>query len=425
MITISISIVLLGFAYLIKEKVSFFKKSFVPVSLVVGFVGLCFFTLGAEYKTSLVFLDWKNYPTECMAVIFAGLFLKKTEETKKSETLEVLSQTIFVWISILGQTLLGVLLTLLLFRPLFGMPIYFGTVMEAGFAGGHGTAINLGFFFEKYGFTEGKEYALFSATLGIFFGIFGGVLLLKREHKGTEQNLEEKSETYQFSFSELLISAGVLFAAYTIGHLFFYLDESLGEGLPIQIPSLPLFFYTLLGGLFIRFILNKTNILPILNENVISLITGFFMDLLIVSAVSTIEIQLLTGAIFPLMILLTLGFLWNIFTYLFLKEKLFLPEYSKELGILNFGMLNGTTAIGMALLKIINPKLDSKAVRVYAESIPFTAPFIGGGIITLQLPYLLTNYSPIKIAIILFFSILIFYAIGRYIFQKNRLPSRI
>ena len=354
MITISISIVLLGFAYFVKERISFFKSSFFPVSLAVGFIGLCFFTIFSEYKTSFIFINWKNYPTECMAVIFASLFLKKSKEAKKSEKLAVLSQTIFVWISVLGQTLLGILLTLLLFRPFFGMPIYFGTVMEAGFAGGHGTAINLGFFLDQYGFIEGKEYALFSATVGIFLGIFGGVFLLKREQKGKDTKLEEKPDIYQFTFSDLLISAGVLFSAYAIGYLFFYLDESLGQGLPIKVPSLPLFFYTLLGGLLVKFILDKTNTIHILNENVVSLITSLFMDLLILSAVSTIEIQLLTGAIFPLLILLTIGFVWNVFTYIFLKDKLFPPEYSKELGILNFGMLNGTTAIGMALLKIIN-----------------------------------------------------------------------
>ena len=56
-------------------------------------------------------------------------------------------------------------------------------------------------------------------------------------------------------------------------------------------------------------------------------------------------------------------------------------------------MSTGTTANGLALLRIVDKDLESGAAEEYALAAPLSAPFVGGGILTLILPDFLENYT--------------------------------
>jgi ESS family glutamate:Na+ symporter len=52
-------------------------------------------------------------------------------------------------------------------------------------------------------------------------------------------------------------------------------------------------------------------------------------------------------------------------------------------------MATATTAQGMMVLRIIDPEIETGAAEDYAMAAPLSSPFIGGGIITLAVPFLL------------------------------------
>ena len=117
------------------------------------------------------------------------------------------------------------------------------------------------------------------------------------------------------------------------------------------------------------------------------------------------NLQVISEALFPMLILFGMGFTWNLFCHYYIRKKLLPEDISFELSILNFGMLNGTTAIGLMLLKMIDPELKSRAIKIYAESAPLTSPVIGGGALTLSLPYLISTLGAATVIGILFFII--------------------
>jgi ESS family glutamate:Na+ symporter len=49
-------------------------------------------------------------------------------------------------------------------------------------------------------------------------------------------------------------------------------------------------------------------------------------------------------------------------------------------------MSTGTTATGFVLLRVVDPELKSGAAEDYALAAPLSAPFIGGGMITVAMP---------------------------------------
>jgi ESS family glutamate:Na+ symporter len=105
-------------------------------------------------------------------------------------------------------------------------------------------------------------------------------------------------------------------------------------------------------------------------------------------------VRLLGQGLIPLLSLFALGFAWNLFCHIWLRPRILNNAYSFELGLINFGMLNGTSATGLMLLKMVDPKFQTRAAKVFAESSAITQPFIAGGILTLATPYIVSQLSP-------------------------------
>jgi ESS family glutamate:Na+ symporter len=64
-------------------------------------------------------------------------------------------------------------------------------------------------------------------------------------------------------------------------------------------------------------------------------------------------------------------------------------------------MSTGTTATGFMLLRIVDKDLDSGAAEDYALAAPLSAPFIGGGLLTLAMPLILEGAGVAVPALIL------------------------
>lgn len=360
---------ILGLSYLLTEKIPFIKKYKIPPALSSSLLLLFLFSIFPFFKEAHFYQEWKKWPSDFIALVFAALFLQRAPGKVNSDIYEVTSQTLVVWITILGQILIGILLTYFYFQPYFNLPIAFSSVL-AGFAGGHGTAVAMKSIFLSHGLKNGSEYSLFSATIGIILGIIGGVFLVNADKKN------KIIEKVTFSYVELnpllfLLSLGLIFASYILGNIF---KLSLENIFP-TLPSFPLFVYAIFASILMRLFIKLNRLTIFLNNNILVFYSNLFMDILIFTGIATIDIQLIADTIFPLFILFTSGFLWNLFSYYYINQKLLKDEYYKEMAILNFGMFNGTTAIGLMLLRMINPELKTKAVRIYAEVYSFHLSF--------------------------------------------------
>ncbi|GAB4424515.1 MAG: sodium/glutamate symporter [Turneriella sp.] len=392
----------LGLSVFLGKQIPWFSRYRIPPSLTAGTVALLLFTAIPGSKNSDFFLHLKQLPSEFIALVFACFFLQRHEHTELSERriTDIFAQTSLIWVSVMGQVLIGLVATILIYKPFFGQPLAFTSVLEAGFAGGHGTAVAMGPILVQNGVPAGLEYALFSATIGLLGGIVGGVLLIERQRRKTRMIVSDKDLVHaQFDITGLLTSLGLVAAAYWLG--LFYKGAFETEILPrITDPAhldsfrLPLFAYTLLGGYTVKQLLTLSGFSRLIDNSSILLLADVFLEILIFSGIAIIDVRLLGQGLIPLLSLFALGFAWNLFCHIWLRPRILNKAYSFELGLINFGMLNGTAATGLMLLKMVDPKFQTPAAKVFAESSAITQPFIAGGILTFATPYIVSQLSP-------------------------------
>jgi ESS family glutamate:Na+ symporter len=178
---------------------------------------------------------------------------------------------------------------------------------------------------------------------------------------------------------------------------------------------LPLFLFTLLGGWIVRWGLTVLALDDLLDGASIKRIVAIAMEYLIVAAIASLRIEVVAAYFWPVALLCVLGFAWTAVCVLVLARRLLPAGYWFELGIINYGMSTGTTAQGIMLLRIVDRDLDSGAAEDYALAAPLSAPFIGGGVITMSLPLVLTKVAtPMVVAVAVLAMIGLFLA-GRHL----------
>src|SRR5699024_5294353 len=180
------------------------QKLFLPVALIAGFIALI---LGPQVLGRIagglgwggleeggifgpgVLEVWSERPGRLISVAFAALFLGSAVPSLK-RSVKLLGPQLSLGVTFAsGQYVIGILLTILILVPLFNVHEAFGTLIEIGFEGGHGTAAGMAPVMEELGFSGGGDLALAMATVGILGGGIIGVIAVnwaaRRGHSGT------------------------------------------------------------------------------------------------------------------------------------------------------------------------------------------------------------------------------------------------
>ena len=166
-------------------------------------------------------------------------------------------------------------------------------------------------------------------------------------------------------------------------------------GLQAMVGSFPLFIYTLFGGLVVRRVLHACGLDRAIDRETINRLTSTAMDILVVSAIATLNLTAVATLLVPFATLFVGGAIWSGLCLLVFARWLLPREHWFELGLINYGMSTGTTATGFVLLRLVDPELESGAAEDYALAAPLSSPFVGGGMITVGLPLLVLERFPI------------------------------
>lgn len=408
---------LLG-GFFLRVRVRLFQTLYIPAAILGGLIGLVLSPSILGLIPAGTIAEFRAWPGWLISVIFAGLLLERPGRSFRDSIRLAARQGIMVWIIVLGEITLGVALTWLVVRSFYDVPFSFGQLIEAGFAGGHGTAAAMGEVYKAVGFLEGVDLGFFVATVGLIFGVVSGVAYVNigvrrgwtragdvqiPNVSGLESRYEEspigvakvRSEVLDPLVFQLLILA----AAYGVGLGLYSLAAS---WIPF-VANFPLFIFTLMGGLFVRLGMDSIGIADLIDTPSIKRITALSMELLILSAVASLNLNAVFNLFLPTALLLFFAFIWVGLCLLVIGRYLLPRQYWFELGILNYGMSTGTTATGLMLLRIIDKDLESGAAEDYALAAPLSAPFVGGGMITFSLPVLLDQVGagPVVAALIL------------------------
>lgn len=248
--------------------------------------------------------------------------------------------------------------------------------------GGHGTAAAIGSTFAQNGWEEATSLAMTSATIGIICSIVIGILFIKRgAAKGQTSflaNFEDlpdelrtgliapgsrvKSETD--TVSSISIDPYIFhLAIVTIIAMGGYYLSQLGVMILPKV-AIPAFSLAFLVGLLVKKILNVTNSVKYVSTDVVNRISGSATDVLVAFGIASISLSVVLDYLMPLLLLFAFGIA---FAYLFFKvlSKRFFEEYWFEKGIFTWGWTTGTVAMGMALLRIVDPEAKSKTLEDY------------------------------------------------------------
>ena len=438
-----IACVLLAVGFILRVQLRALQVLYVPASIAGGIIGLILIqTIGWFWETSLgtdrshllagpsswmseplirlsqSIFELRSWPGWLIAVVFAGLLLDKQSRPLGQSLHGALRQGLMVWIISLGQVALGLMVTWLIIQPLYpDVPNSFGMLIETGFAGGHGTAAAMGLVFDELDFPMGRDLGTFMATAGIAFSVLSGMVYVNLAvRRGWTRSgnvsvtiitgMEDRSAPTPIGLSRvrddvldpLVFQTLILMAAILLGLLMHELTaQASGWKLPFletnPLQKVPLFIFTLIGGLCVRKCMDHFNMGDLIDSQSIRRLTSTAMEFLIVAAIVSLNLEAVIQLLIPLSVLLLAGFVWTGICLLWIGKKLLPKQHWFELGIINYGMSTGTTANGLALLRIVDKDLESGAAEEYALAAPLSAPFVGGGILTLILPDFLENHA--------------------------------
>ena len=385
------------------------KKALIPAPVLGGFLLLIFLSVYKKVTGTELFntevLEMITY--HLLGIGFIATALKKKEkgddEFKKKNSRGIFNSSLVTVGGYLIQALvgLGVSVGLYFILKKTVWPAS-GVLVPMGFGQGPGQALNWGKTYEEYtlatsgfgSFVNGKSFGLAVAAMGFIAASIGGIIYLNIERKKgnvkftsrSEEVLEKNTlETYESSneiptsgtidkfsvqfglvilvylisfglimlCSRLCDNSGVKFLINTVKPLLWGFNFIVGTGVAALVKMLMEKFESA-GAIKKRYI----------NNYQLDRIGGFAFDVMVVAAISSINLEAFARPEF-IIPLLAMGVLATIASYFYIKticKHLFAKDgYYEESFLCLFGMLTGTASTGVILLREIDPEFKTPA----------------------------------------------------------------
>ena len=389
LIDVGIVSLLLLLGKLLRAKVAFIQRLFIPPSLIAGFCGLI---LGPEVLGWLpLSSNMGTYAGILIALVFSCIPFTSSKSRSNDGGSRIGRMWSYSQAGMLLQWALGGALgmwVLSLFWPLDGA---FGLSMPAGFCGGHGTAAAIGEAFSKHGVDEMQSLAMTAATVGIIASVVIGMWIIswgaahgKTSFLGKFETLPEELRTgilprdKRISMGEASFSA-ISLDSMTFNFAFVALSALGGYGISKLIAliwpalMLPVFSCAFIAALFVRWSLGIIMADEHISKPIIGHLSGAFTDYLVAFGVASIKLEIVGRYIVPLTILLVLGLVLTLI-YVFIVGARIHRTYAFEKSVFTWGWFTGTMAMGIALLRITDPDSKSGTLDDYAIAYLYIAP---------------------------------------------------
>lgn len=366
----------------LRVKVKLIQKLFIPPSLLAGLLGLAFGPNG------LGWLPFSNnlgtYAAVLIALVFGALPLSSPKVSMKEVSNRVGPMWVYAQLGMLMQWAIAGLFGLFVLKLIWpDLNDSFGIMLSTGFYGGHGTAAAIGTAYEGLGWDEAGSLGMTTATVGIICAIVGGLIMIKWAARNKQTAFisdfnelpdelrsgllpQDKRDsigtatTSSISIESITLQMAFVFVVAFLGYL-------ISQGVKVYYPKLelPVFSCAFVVGLLFKKIFDKTGVSDYICPNTTQRLSSFFTDLLVAFGVAAIKLGVVVKYAVPLIVLILFGvvLVWCITFYFGRKLS---KTYWFERSIFAWGWWTGTMAMGIALIRIVDPKLISKALDDYA-----------------------------------------------------------
>jgi len=420
-----IILALLLFGKLCRAKIKAIQSLFIPPSLIAGILALTFGPNGLQWLPLSNNLG--TYSAILIAVVFSALPLASPKFKIKEVASKVGPMWAYSQFGMFFQWAAIGILGILILTPIFKVPSPFGIMVPVGFYGGHGTAAAMGATFGDMGWPDALSLGMTTATVGVVLGVIGGVIFIKLATKKHQTSYvtdfaelpnelrsglvpEEKRDglgkatVSSISIEHYTMHLAIVFVCAFIGYM-------ISKGVKSQWAELdiPVFLSAYVVGLLVKLLMDKTDVSYYVEQKTIGNISGTATDLLVACGVGAINLKVVSANWQPLVLALLIGIVITIFMVFFFAKKMFKQDWFEK-AIFAWGWWTGTMAIGIALLRIVDPKNDSHALDNYALAFLPCAPveiililsvpiaFKGGWLLWLCLGYLILSFLILLLA---------------------------
>ena len=401
-IVIGIIAALTLLANILRSKVSFIKKTYVPTAVLAGFILLLLRSLGIV-TIRQDFLELITY--HGIAIGFIAMSLRVKTQSKKEGYKVALKSGALIVSTYLIQVLIGLVIALILTFTF--MPDFFpasGILLAMGFGQGPGQANNVGSTYEALGFVGGQSYGLSIAASGFLIACTVGVFFLNKRKKKNVTYIDETSNDSKLdifqdkdeipiaqSIDKLSVQAALIVFVYllTFGFLvgFSRLLGMISPGLantlnPILWGFNFIFASAIASGVAgIITLLRKKGIMKRQYQNnyLLNRISGLAFDVMIIAGIASIDFSDISKLWIPFLITIVAGTFGTYFWLKFMSKKIY-KGYEDESFLAMFGMLTGTISSGVLLVREIDPEYKTPAannmVTGSGTAIIFGAPLL-------------------------------------------------
>ena len=417
---------------IIRSKVKIFQELFIPASVIGGVVGLIIgnFIIPIEWIKEI-----RMFPGLLIIPIVTSIPLGFNFKNKnsKSKGKDVVLMTGIMLMVTFFQLFIGYFINFF-FEKIGGIKLYksFGSELNSGLSGGHGTAGMIGRVLKELNMEYwylAQGIATVIATFGLIGGIVLGIFLINKNSKNGKitfflenNNINEelkkgyikdierqpslgRETLFPSLLDTLAFHIAIIFSVCGLSYL--VLNFIKAKKIPI-LSSFSVWIFGM-GIMFVVWSIIKNRGLEwCIDVKVKSKISGFLTEFAIVSAVSTLQLNIITTYFFPIFLMISLGFLGTWFIIKYYSYKVFLNNYSFERAIAMLGTCLGIFFTGLLLLKICDPEFSTPVLGDYSLGFSFSA--LLGPLLITNFTVLAINYNAMvpMITSLIFFVILIF-----------------
>lgn len=394
LVDFTLASILIFISMFMRSKIKFFQRNFIPASLIAGFLGLA---LGPGFLNLLPFSgDIGSYAGVIIIFVFAsvgingfsfspGNMKKDLKRMGAYASYKILIMSVLIFVPVVFSIIV-------ISKWVPDINYGFGLLVAAGFYGGHGTAAAVGTTFENLGFAAATDLGMTSATIGILTGIFGGLIFIKMATKkgythyvkdfseisedmrtglvkpanrvsmGTETISPIALDPLAFHVALLLIPSGLGYLLNT------YIANTWGLDFPTFTISfiVALVMYATMGR-------GKRGVYKYVDENVVNRLGSSATDYLVFFGIASIKLPVIIEYALPLGLLMLSGII-IVVLLLWVVGPAMNYESWFERSIFVYGYATGVFAIGLTLLRVIDPENKSKTLTDTAIVGPLNTP---------------------------------------------------
>lgn len=380
---------------IIKKSIPVLRDSLIPTSvlggailLIVGYAYKAIFGAtaleGADVALAIfgeearVKFEMITYHTLALGFIASTLKTNGGKLTKKRQV-EIFNTGLTTVSTYLLQGVVGFAITIVASLIIPGFFSAAGVLLPFGYGQGTGQAMNYGSIYETdFGFVGGKSFGLTIAALGFISASVGGVIhlnvLKKRGKLKTSQRCDgslhsdpiesDEEIPMQESVDKMTVQIALIMLAYMIAYVLMWAISALIPSMRSVIYGFN-FLLGVISAILVKAVLGfftKRGIVKkkYTNNFLMTRLSNFFFDLMIVAGIAAISLDTLDGY---WGILIILGVVGAVITYVYnrIVAKTLFPDYSEEQFLTMYGMLTGTASTGIILLREIDNDFKTPA----------------------------------------------------------------